>query len=61
MTDYVLVSQFRPLIEYFLRQAGGQWLYSSVGELESSLYLASIDCRLRLSEVYDRITFPLEE
>jgi Uma2 family endonuclease len=61
MTDYVLVSQFRPLIEHFLRQAGGQWLYSSVGELESSLYLASIDCRLRLSEVYDRITFPLEE
>src|SRR5437764_4703394 len=45
MTEYVLVSQSRPLIEHFLRQAGGQWLYSSAGEQEDSLYLASIECR----------------
>jgi len=61
MTEYVLVSQSRPLIEHFLRQAGGQWLYSSAGEQEDSLYLASIECRLQLSEVYDRITFSPEE
>ncbi len=58
LTDYVLVSQSHPLIEHFQRRTGGQWLYSSVSDLEASLPLASIDCQLRLAEVYERVTFP---
>jgi Uma2 family endonuclease len=61
LIDYVLVSQSRPLIEHFLRQPKEQWLYSSVNAIEDTLYLASIDCHLRLSEVYDRIAFPPEQ
>jgi Uma2 family endonuclease len=57
LTDYVLVSQSHPLVEHYQRQTGGQWLYSSVSGLEASLPLASIDCHLRLVEVYDRVTF----
>jgi Uma2 family endonuclease len=61
LNDYVLVSQDKPLIEHYLRQPHGQWLLSSVSGLESSLYLASIDCHLHLAEVYDRVTFSDEE
>jgi Uma2 family endonuclease len=61
LNDYVLVSQTKPLIEHFLRQSNGQWLFSSISGLENSLYLTSIDCHLRLAEVYDRVTFPVEE
>lgn len=60
LTDYVLVSQAMPLIDHYRRQSGNEWVLSSVGDLEGSLYLASIDCTLRLTEVYDRITFPAE-
>jgi len=60
LSDYVLVSQSHPLVEHFQRQTGGQWLYSSVSGLEASLPLTSIDCYLRLSEVYDRVTFAPE-
>jgi len=60
LTQYVLVSQSKPQLEHFLRQPDGQWLYSSVKEIEGVLRLASIECTLRLEEVYDRIVFPEE-
>ncbi|MEW6207642.1 MAG: Uma2 family endonuclease [Acidobacteriota bacterium] len=60
LIDYVLVLQSKPQIEHFLRQPEGEWLYSLVKGLEGSLRLSSIDCTLRLAEVYDRIVFPVE-
>jgi len=33
---------------------------SPARELDASLTIASINCVLRLSEVYDRVTFPEE-
>jgi Uma2 family endonuclease len=60
LTHYVLVSQARPQLEHYLRQPSGEWLYSSVKELESSLHLAAVDSTLRLAEVYDRIVFSVE-
>jgi Uma2 family endonuclease len=60
LTDYLLVSQSAPQIDHFHRESGGQWLYSLVSGLDSSLYLTSINCTLRLADVYDRIAFPAE-
>jgi Uma2 family endonuclease len=60
LAHYVLVSQAKPQIEHYLRQPDGNWLYSSAKTLEGSLHLSSIDCTLRLSEVFDRIVFPVE-
>lgn len=59
LQDYVLVSQSRPLLEHFARQPDSTWPSSAVGDLSGSLYLASIDCHIPLSEVYDRIVFPV--
>jgi Uma2 family endonuclease len=61
LSDYILVSSDKPLIEHFRRQTAGQWLYSGVEGLEGRLELTSIDCRLPLAEVYERIEFPPEE
>lgn len=59
LSDYVVVAQELPLIEHFARQANGLWVIAaSVHELSGSLHLPSIDCTLRLAEVYDRVTFP---
>lgn len=60
LTDYVLVSQAWPLIEHFRRQTNDEWILSTASDIESSLQIASIDCTLHLSEVYDRVTFPEE-
>jgi Uma2 family endonuclease len=60
LSNYILVSQSKPQIEHFHRQSSGEWLYSLVKELESSLHLTSINCALQLTDVYDRIVFPVE-
>lgn len=60
LTDYVLVSQALPLIEHFRRQTNDEWILSAHGDIETSLQIASINCTLHLSEVYDRVTFPEE-
>jgi Uma2 family endonuclease len=58
LTDYVLVSQDRPLLEHFSRRETGDWLYTRVNQLSGCLRIESIGCTLSLSEVYDRVTFP---
>ena len=60
LADYLLVSQSKPRIEHFHRQVSAEWLYSLVNKLEASLHLRSINCTLQLTEVYDRVTFPIE-
>jgi Uma2 family endonuclease len=61
LTDYVVVAQNMPLVEHFARQSNGEWVIAaSARALSESVALDSIGCTLRLSEVYDRITFPDE-
>jgi Uma2 family endonuclease len=57
LTDYLLVAQDSPRVEHYVRQANGQWLYSVVSGLSGVVEIASIGCRIPLSEIYDRITF----
>ncbi len=57
LTDYVLVWQTQPLIEHFERQASGQWLMTEIAGLDNELHISSINCRLRLADIYDRINF----
>jgi Uma2 family endonuclease len=58
LEEYVLISQHRPLVEHFVRQPDGSWSYSSVSGSSESLNLPSINCRLPLAEIYDRVIFP---
>ena len=59
LSDYVLVEQRRPLIEHYQRQGDGTWLYLTVTGLENIFHLASINCDLALSDIYDRVEFPV--
>ncbi len=63
LTDYVLVSQDEPLIEIFYRDSpeSESWRYFFADELAGAIRIPSIDCELRLTEVYDRIAFPIAE
>ncbi len=57
LVDYLLVAQNTPRIERFTRQADDRWLYSITADLTNSVHLDSINCNLRLSEIFDRIVF----
>ena len=61
LKDYLMVAQTRPQIEHYERQDNGRWQYTSVTDLEGTVDIASINCALKLADVYDRITFNPEE
>ncbi|BBL56794.1 Uma2 family endonuclease [Methylomonas koyamae] len=54
LREYLLVMQDQPGIERYLRQ-GEVWILSETLGLEASVALESIDCRLSLREVYDKV------
>ncbi len=60
LTDYVLVSQDRPQIEHYTRQADDTWSYRRTTGLDGSVVIASIQCTLRFADVYDRVVFAKE-
>jgi Uma2 family endonuclease len=58
LTDYIVVSQYEPLVEHFTLQPDGVWAISAtVVELDGSVSVNSIGCVLSLKEVYDRVVF----
>jgi Uma2 family endonuclease len=61
LQEYVLISQDTPRIERFLRQEAGKWEYEDVRGLEGIIELSSIECSLKLADVYRKIDFTEEE
>jgi Uma2 family endonuclease len=57
LREYLLISQDKPRIERYVRQADNKWLLEEVNGVESTMRLEAIDCELRLAEVYDRVEF----
>jgi Uma2 family endonuclease len=55
LTEYVLVSQDECRVEHFAKQSDRQWLQTVVQSLDAEIELASIQCTLRLREIYDRV------
>ncbi len=58
LRDYLLISQDAPRIEQFSRQGEtDQWIFRSYDGLDAVIDLASIDCKLPLAEVFERVEF----
>ncbi len=61
LTDYILVSQDKPQVEHFIRQDDHSWkLYIYFG-LDEVLKIKTIECSVKLSEIYDRVKFTKKE
>lgn len=57
LTDYILVSQDKPFVEHFTKQADNNWVYRSYGDADDVLRIETIECDLSLREIYDRVEF----
>jgi Uma2 family endonuclease len=58
---YVLVSQVKPHVEIFEREANGPWLFRESDGLDAVLKLPAIGIDLPLSEIYAGVEFPPPE
>ena len=60
LTDYILVWQSAAIVEHYVRQPDDSWSIYLYQGFEDSVFIKSINCTLRLAEVYDRVAFPAE-
>ncbi len=55
LAEYLLVAQDQPRIELYVRQANNDWLLHEATKLEETIRLPSIECDLKLSDVYANV------
>ncbi len=57
-TEYILIAQDRPHVTQFIKQDENNWLNREFNSLQDKFHLASLDCELELSELYQDVEFP---
>jgi Uma2 family endonuclease len=56
--EYVLVEQDEPVVEHYVRPTAGRWEFDRIVGLDAEFAFAAVTARVRLSDVYDGVTFP---
>ena len=56
LQEYILVSQDKVRVDHYVRHAA-QWILTDFQEPDQQLPLTSIQCELRLQEIYERVPF----
>lgn len=57
LAEYMLVSQERVHVELYTRQPDGGWVLREWNDPAAEIELASLQCRLKVAEVYSKVTF----
>ena len=60
LQEYLLIAQDSIHVDHYVSR-GNEWVLSNAKTLDSVITLPSIDCTLRLSNVYEKITFDKPE
>jgi Uma2 family endonuclease len=55
LREYLLVAQGEFVVEHYLRQEDG-WFYTKSSGLDAVLGLPALDCRIALSDLYNKVT-----
>lgn len=59
--EYVLIHQYRPCVEHYVKQSGNQWLFTEYVGLEASFTLTTVDVAIALIDLYDGIEFEVAQ
>ena len=55
--EYILISQKNGRLERFIRQSDNAWLYSEFNFIDAEVELSSINCKICLKEIYEKVAF----
>ncbi|NET39703.1 MAG: Uma2 family endonuclease [Cyanothece sp. SIO1E1] len=56
-SEYLLVNQYRPWVDHYIKADSRDWLMRSYEGLEASIFLKTIDLQLSSADIYDEIVF----
>lgn len=54
--EYLLIAQDKVHVERYTRQDDGTWLLSETNDMDDTIELSSVDCRLHVSEIYLKVS-----
>lgn len=57
LRECLLVEQIESRVEHYIKQTSKQWLLKIYEDLDETVFLESIKCRLPLAEIYAQIEF----
>lgn len=60
LREYVLISQNKPIVEQFIKDAEGVWIHKATIGLKSVVKFESVGVEMNLEEIYRRIEFTEE-
>jgi Uma2 family endonuclease len=55
LQDYLLVAQDKPVVEHYHRESDGKWSYQLYVGLDSVLTIPSIQCILKVADIYRKV------
>ena len=50
--EYLLVAQDQPVVQHYVRQPDGSWIYKKIEGMEQGVQLATINFQLKLKDIY---------
>jgi len=57
LRDYVIVDSDELHVEHYRRQPDGTWIFYETLDPTAAIALESIDCALKIADIYERVTF----
>lgn len=61
LREYLLVSQDSPTVEHFVRLDDGAWRFNPTEGLDGEIRLTTVDVRLPLRDLYDKVDFEAKD
>jgi Uma2 family endonuclease len=61
LQEFLLIAQDEISVEHYVRQLNNDWLFSTFKIRDAVVDLPSINCTLRLADVYNKITFETDD
>ena len=58
--EYVLIHQYQPRVEHYVKQSENKWLFIEHIGLEASFMLSSVGVKIALADLYEAVTFDSE-
>ncbi|MBD2325522.1 Uma2 family endonuclease [Alkalinema sp. FACHB-956] len=55
--EYVLIDQYQPHVEHYVKQGSHQWLFTEYDGLDQQIMLTSISVEISLVDLYENVVF----
>ncbi|MEM1238314.1 MAG: Uma2 family endonuclease [Cyanobacteria bacterium P01_H01_bin.26] len=55
--EYLLINQYRPQVEHYVKQTENQWLFTDYSGMEASFKLSSVPVEIALVDLYEAVDF----